>query len=65
MAECLAGSAYGQAKWHAPCRGGAVACWAHKPDLAYYKWWGRWQSTAVALQYATRPAVIAPTILPI
>jgi hypothetical protein len=47
--------------------GGAGVCWAHKPDLAYFKWWGRWQSTAVAVQYATRwtgLAVIAPTILP-
>ena len=43
------------------------ACSARKPDLVYFKWWGRWQTTAVALQYATRrtdPAVIAPTIVP-
>ena len=48
-------------------RGGAAATWARKPDLAYYKWWGRWQSTAVAMQYGTKwsdPGVVAPTILP-
>ena len=56
-----------RAKWHALRQGGAGLHWARKPDLAYFKWWGQWQSTAVALQYATHwndPAVIAPTILP-
>ena len=67
MAKCLVGTAYAKARWHALCRGGAGACWARKPNLAYFKWWGRWQSTAVAPQYAARwtdPAGIAPTILP-
>ena len=67
MVECLAGTAYGTARWHALCRGGMGACCARKPNLAYFKWWERWQSSAIALQYATRwtdPAVIAPTILP-
>ena len=67
MAEALAGTAYAHARWHALRRGGAAATWARKPDLAYYKWWGRWQSTAVAMQYATTwsdPGVVAPTILP-
>ena len=67
MAETLAGTAYAHARWHALRRGGAAASWARKPDLTYYKWWGRWQSTAVAMQYATKwsdPGVVAPTILP-
>ena len=41
MAEALAGTAYAHAKWHALRRGGAAASWARKPDLTYYKWWGR------------------------
>ena len=68
MAECLANTSHAQARWHALLRSGAAACWAQKPDLAYCKWCGRWQSTAVALQYATRwkdPAVIAPTVIPV
>ena len=28
MAECVAGTAYTMAKWHALCRGAAGACWA-------------------------------------
>ena len=67
MAETLAGTAYVHARWHALRRGGAAASWARKPDLTYYKWWGRWRSTAVAMQYATKwsdPGVVAPTILP-
>ena len=67
MAECLAGTAYAKAMWHALRRGSARACWAGKPNLAYFKWWGRWQSTVVAISYATRwtdPAVITPTVLP-
>ena len=67
MAEALAGTAYARARWHALRRGGAAATWARKPDLAYYKWWGRWQSTAVAMQYGTKwsdPGVVAPTVLP-
>ena len=53
MAECSVGTAYATARWHALRRGGAVACWARKPDTAYFKWWGRWQFLAVAIQYAT------------
>ena len=67
MAEVLAGTAYAHARWHALCRGGAAASWARKPDLTYYKWWGRWQSTVLAMQYTTKwsdPGVVAPTILP-
>ena len=67
MAETLASTAHFRARWHALRRGGAAATWARKPDLAYYKWWGRWQSTAVAMQYGTKwsdPGVIAPTVLP-
>ena len=67
MAKALAGTAYARARWHALRRGGAAAIWARKPDLAYYKWWGRWQSTAVAMQYGTKwsdPGVVAPTVLP-
>ena len=67
MAETLAGTAHARARWHALRRGGAAATWARKPDLAYYKWWGRWQSTAVAMQYGTKwsdPGVVAPTVLP-
>ena len=59
--------AYAKARWHALRRGDVGACWARNHDLAYFKWWGRWQSTAVALQHATRwtnPPVIAPTVLP-
>ena len=66
MAECLVGT-YARAKWHTLRRGSAGACWARKPHLAHFKWWGRWQSTVVALQYATPStdlAIIAPTILP-
>ena len=50
MADALASTAHFRARWHALRRGGAAATWARKPDLAYYKWWGRWQSTAVAMQ---------------
>ena len=67
MAEALAGKAYARARWHALRQGGAAATWARKPDLAYYTWWGRWQSTAVAMQYGTKwsdPGVVAPTVLP-
>ena len=67
MAETLASTARARARWHALRRGGAAATWARKPDLAYYKWWGRWQSTAVAMQYGTKwsdPGVVAPTVLP-
>ena len=67
MAETLAGTAYAHARWHALHRGGTAASWARKPDLTYYKWWGRWQSTAVAMHYATKwsgPGFVAPTILP-
>ena len=67
MAETLASTADSRARWHALRRGGAAATWARKPDLAYYKWWGRWQSTAVAMQYGTKwsdPGVVAPTVLP-
>ena len=49
MAETLAGTAYAHARWHALRRGGAAASWARKPELTYYKCWGRWQSTAVAM----------------
>ena len=49
MAERPVGTAYAKASWHALRRGGVGACWAHKADLASFKWWGRWQSTAVAL----------------
>ena len=68
MVECLARTAYWRARWHTLRRGGAAACWPRKPDLAYNKWWGRWQSTAVTLRYATwwkDLAVITPTILPV
>ena len=68
MAECLAGTAYGRARWLALCRGGVAACRARKPNVAYCKWWHHWQSTAVTVHYATRwkdPAVIAPTNLPV
>ena len=41
MAETLAGTAYAHTRWHALRRGGAAASWARKPDLTYYKWWGR------------------------
>ena len=67
MAETLASTAHARARWHALRRGGPAATWARKPDLAYYKWWGRWQSTAVAMQYGTKwsdPGVVAPTVLP-
>ena len=67
MADALASTAHFRARWHALRRGGAAATWARKPDLAYYKWWGRWQSTAVAMQYGTKwsdPGVVAPTVLP-
>ena len=67
MAETLASTAHARARWHALRRGGTAATWARKPDLAYYKWWGRWQSTAVAMQYGTKwsdPGVVAPTVLP-
>ena len=67
MAETLASTAHACTRWHALRRGGAAATWARKPDLAYYKWWGRWQSTAVAMQYGTKwsdPGVVAPTVLP-
>ena len=67
MAETLASTAHARARWHTLRRGGAAATWARKPDLAYYKWWGRWQSTAVAMQYGTKwsdPGVVAPTVLP-
>ena len=67
MAETLAGTAHARARWHALRRGGAAATWARKPDLAYYKWWGKWQSTAVAMQYGTKwsdPGVVAPKVLP-
>ena len=67
MAEALTGMAYARARWHALRRRGAAATWARKPDLAYYKWWGRWQSTALAMQYGTKwsdPGVITPTVLP-
>ena len=67
MADTLASTAHFRARWHALRRGGAAATWARKPDLAYYKWWGRWQSTAVAMQYGTKwsdPGVVAPTVLP-
>ena len=37
MAGCLVGTAYARAKWHVLRRGAAGACWAHKPDLAYFK----------------------------
>ena len=65
--DALASTAHFRARWHALRRGGAAATWARKPDLAYYKWWGRWQSTAVAMQYGTKwsdPGVVAPTVLP-
>ena len=67
MAETLASTAHARARWHALRRGGAAATWARKLDLAYYKWWGRWQSTAVAMQYGTKwsdPGVVVPTVLP-
>ena len=67
MADTLASTAHFRARWHALRRGGAAATWARKPDLAYYKWWGRWQSTPVAMQYGTKwsdPGVVAPTVLP-
>ena len=67
MAETLAGTSHARARWHALRRGGAAATWARKADLAYYKWWGRWQSTAVAMPYGTKwsdPGVVAPTVLP-
>ena len=67
MAEALAGTSYARARWHALRRGGVAVTWARKPDLAYYKWWGRWQSTALAMQYGTKwsdPGVVAPTVLP-
>ena len=67
VAECLAATPYACAGWHALRLGGATACSARKPDLNYYKWWGWWLSTAVALQYATRwtdPDVVAATVLP-
>ena len=49
--------AWPSALWarHAPRLGGTPSAgvargrWARKPDLAHFKWWGRWQSTAVAL----------------
>ena len=66
MAETLRSTAHARARWHALRRGGTAATWARKPDLAYYKWWGRWQSTAVA-RHGTKcshPGVVAPTVLP-
>ena len=45
-------------------RGG---CWATRPDTHYYKWWGGWQSIAVAMQCATKwkdTDVIAEAVLP-
>ena len=68
MTEGLGGTGYATASWHTLCSGGAGVCWARKPELAYFKWRGRWQSTAVALQYASGksdPVVITPTVLPV
>ena len=65
MLQCFGGTAYAQGRWPALRRGGAGACWACKPDLEYFKWWGRWQFTALAPSVRSArliPAVIAPTI---
>ena len=31
----------------------AAPCWNQKPGLPYFKWWGGWASTRVAMRYAT------------
>ena len=67
MAECPVGMAYARARRHTLRQGGVGACQARKHNLPFFKWWARWQSIVVALQYAapcTNPAVITPTILP-
>ena len=49
----LHGSRWSGYTWHNLRRGGVASCWNQKPGLPYFKWWGGWASTVVAMRCAT------------
>ena len=53
LTTLLRGSRWGNYSCHSLKRGGAASCWNQKPELPYFKWWGAWASTGVAMRYAT------------
>ena len=53
LTTLLRGSRWSDYAWHSLRRGGAASCWNQKPGLPYFKWWGGWASTGVAMRYAT------------
>ena len=53
LTTLLQGSRWSGFAWHSLRRGGAASCWNQKPGLPYFKRWGRWASTGVAMRYAT------------
>ena len=66
--ECLSARPYAHVRWPALRRGAAAAYWATKRGFHYFKWWGRSQSTAATLQYATLWKdldVMVATVLPL
>ena len=53
LTTLLHGSRWSGYAWHSLRRGGAASCWNQKPGLPYFKWWGGWACTGVAMRYAT------------
>ena len=65
--EIVADTPWRRCRWHALRRGGSAACYARHPQLQFFMWWGRWNSTGTALRYAAAlddPAVISALQLP-
>ena len=53
LADLLKGSLRKEFTWHFFWRGDAGAAWGHKPNPAFFKWWGGWSDTPMAMRYAT------------
>ena len=53
LTTLLYGSRWSGYAWHSLTRGGTASYWNQKPGLPYFKGWGGWASTGVAMRYAT------------
>ena len=53
LTTLLHGSRWSDYARHSHRRGRAASCWNQKPGRPYFKWWGGWASTGVAMRYVT------------
>ena len=53
LTTLLQGARWSVFAWHNFTSGGAASCWNQKPGLPYFKGWGGWASTGVAMRSLT------------